>query len=40
MFAKEEMEKINKGWLTINMIWVAMLASLGIYLIVGFYIKG
>jgi hypothetical protein len=39
MLAKEEMEKIDKGWITINIIWIAMLYSLGIYLVIGLYIK-
>ncbi|MGD0886559.1 MAG: ATP synthase F0 subunit C [Thermodesulfovibrionales bacterium] len=34
---EEEIEKINKGWLPLNVIWAAMLISLFIYLFVGLY---
>jgi hypothetical protein len=33
----EEIENINKGWLTLNIIWAAMLISVFIYLFVGLY---
>lgn len=39
MLAKEEMKQINQAWVPLNMIWIAMLASLGMYLIVGLYAK-
>jgi hypothetical protein len=35
----DEIEKINKGLLTLNVIWAAMLMSLFIYIFVGLYIK-
>ena len=39
MLSTEEMEKINKGWLTLNIIWIAMLIAVLIYLVVGLYMK-
>ena len=39
MIPTKEIEKINKGWLTLNIIWVAMLISVFIYLFVGLYME-
>ena len=39
MIPNEEIEKINRGLLTLNVIWAAMLISLFIYVLVGLYIK-
>ncbi len=39
MVPNEEVDKINKGLLTLNIIWAAMLMSLLIYVFVGLYIK-
>ncbi len=39
MIRNEEMEKINKGLLPLNIIWAAMLISLFVYLLVGLYIE-
>lgn len=39
MIPNEEIEKLDKGLLTLNLIWAAMLISLFIYLFVGIYIK-
>ena len=39
MIPNEELERINKGLLTLNVIWAAMLISLSIYVFVGLYIK-
>jgi F0F1-type ATP synthase membrane subunit c/vacuolar-type H+-ATPase subunit K len=35
MLSPGEMEKINKGWTIVNIIWMAMLLSLLVYLVVG-----
>jgi len=39
MIPPDEIDKINKGWLTLNIIWSAMLISLFIYLFVGLYVE-
>lgn len=39
MAANEEMEKLNKGFLTLNVLWAAILASLFIYMFVCLYIQ-
>lgn len=39
MIPDEEIEKINKGWVTLNIIWAAMLISVFIYLFVGLYME-
>lgn len=39
MLTNEEMEKLNKGFLTLNIIWASMLVSLLIYLFVCLYIQ-
>jgi uncharacterized membrane protein YqgA involved in biofilm formation len=39
MIRNEEMEKINKGLLPLNIIWAAMLISLFVYLLVGLFIE-
>ncbi len=39
MIPNEEIEKINKELLTLNVIWAAMLLSLFIYVFVGLYTK-
>jgi hypothetical protein len=39
MIQNEDIEKINKGLLALNIIWAAMLISLFVYLFVGLYIE-
>ncbi len=39
MSLNEKIEKMNKGWMTLNIIWAGMMISLLIYLIVGLYMK-
>ena len=34
MLQKEELDQLDKGWATIMIIWLALLGSLGIYLVV------
>lgn len=40
MIDKQKMEAIDKGFITLNVIWGAMLFSLFIYLFVAHYLKG
>lgn len=39
MISNEEIERINKGVMPLNVIWAAMLVSLFIYIVVGLYAK-
>lgn len=39
MVSNDEIEKINKGWPTMNIIWAAMLLSLVIYLFMGLFLE-
>lgn len=39
MLDKDEMKMIDKGWLTLNIVWMAMLMALVIYLFLGLYLK-
>ena len=39
MDLNEEAEKMNRGWLTLNIIWAVMMISLLVYIMVGLYMK-
>ena len=39
MLDTDEIKMINEGWLTLNIVWIAMLISLVIYLQLGFYLE-
>ena len=32
MLEQQELDKIDKGWITVMIIWIAMISSLAIYL--------
>ncbi|MBI2438869.1 MAG: hypothetical protein HYV36_08690 [Lentisphaerae bacterium] len=38
MLNPDEIKMIDKGWLTLNIVWLAMISSLVIYLLLGLYL--
>jgi hypothetical protein len=40
MLQKQELDQINKGWTTVVIVWIALMTSLGIYLVVCKAVEG